>query len=101
MLGEVKCEISSDSMNNNIVQILFDEDTLQKIRNFSEEYNIKFQIKIKEDQIYFMFDIGEEIFKHYMFKKGINKIDLFWYYYIVEFIIGVTRHINEKLEDIS
>lgn len=74
---------------------------IKKLSSFSKEKNIKFEINIIEDEVNFMFDIGEELFKEYILKNGLNnKLNLFWYHSIVEFITENTKSLNSKIDNI-
>jgi len=65
---------------------------------FREESKIKYELTIKENQIYIRFHTGE-VFEPKMFTNSLDYDMLKKYYDIIEFIFRVTREINKVIEN--
>ena len=87
--------------NSNILAMeILTHDVMEEIINFYEKYNIKFEIVIKNNNIYVRFNTGV-MFEPNIFKKS-NDINTLWIYYnVLLFVTGITAIINEILADLE
>ena len=86
--------------SNILVMEILTHDVMEEIINFYEKYNIKFEIVIKNNNIYVRFNTGV-MFEPNIFKKS-NDINTLWIYYnVLLFVTGITAIINEILADLE
>ncbi len=75
-------------------------DIMEELVQFYEKYKIKYEIIIKDNNIYIRFDTGV-MFEPNILKKS-NDVNTLWIYYnILIFTINLTTKINKLLKDIE
>jgi len=73
-------------------------DVMQMMIEFREQSKIKYELTIKENQIYIRFHTGE-VFEPKMFTHSLDYDMLKKYYDIIDFIFKVSREINKVIEN--
>ena len=75
-------------------------DVMSEMVKFSEEYDIKFDIIIRNYKIYIRFHTGN-LFESNVLTKAINYDILKEYYDIIYFVLRVSKAINKAVEDVE
>ena len=105
--GKTKIEMDSSEFerhfdvyaDNKIVAMqILTSDIMDMMIQFREESKIKYELTIKENQIYIRFHTGE-VFEPKMFTNSLDYDMLKKYYDIIEFIFKVSREINKVIEN--
>lgn len=103
--GKTKVEMDSSEFekyfdinaeNKIIAMQILTSDVMQMMIEFREQSKIKYEITIKENQIYIRFHTGE-VFEPKMFTNSLDYEMLKRYYDIIEFIFKVSREINKVI----
>ena len=75
-------------------------DIMEELVNFYVKYKIKFEIVIKNNNIYIRFDTGS-MFEPNILRKS-NDINTLWVYYsILNFVTNFSFKINKLLKDVE
>lgn len=105
--GKEKLEMDSSEFekhfdvyaNNKIIAMqILTSDIMDMMINFRERSKIKYEITIKENEIYIRFHTGE-VFEPKMFTNSLDYDMLKRYYDIIDFIFKVSREINKVIEN--
>ena len=84
--------------NNNVAMRILTADVMQYMLDFSKI--AKYEITILKNHIYLRFETGE-MFEPKMGKSAIDKKTLQGYYYILKFIIGLSKKINGEIQSLE
>lgn len=84
--------------NKIIAMQILTSDIMAMMIEFKEESKIKYELTIKQNQIYIRFHTGE-VFEPKMFTHSLDYDMLKRYYDIIEFIFKVSREINKAIEN--
>lgn len=84
--------------NKIIAMQILTSDVMQMMIEFREQSKIKYELTIKENQIYIRFHTGE-VFEPKMFTNSLAYDMLKRYYDIIDFIFKVSREINKAIEN--
>lgn len=84
--------------NKIIAMQILTSDVMALMIDFIEQSKIKYELTIKENQMYIRFHTGG-MFEPGMFKKGLDYDRLKRYYDILEFVFKVTREINKAIDN--
>lgn len=104
--GKTKIEMDSSEFekyfdinadNKIIAMQILTADVMAMMIEFREEHKIKYELTIKENQIYIRFHTGE-VFEPKIFKNALDYDTLKRYYDIIDFIFKVSREINKAIE---
>lgn len=87
--------------NSNILSMeILTHDIMEELVNFYVKYKIKFEIVIKNNNIYIRFDTGS-MFEPNILRKS-NDINTLWVYYsILNFVTNFSFKINKLLKDVE
>lgn len=105
--GKTKIEMDStefekyfdiNSENKIIAMQILTSDVMAMMIEFREQSKIKYELTIKENQIYIRFHTGE-VFEPKMFTHSLDYDMLKKYYDIIDFIFRVSRKINKAIEN--
>jgi len=105
--GKTKLEMDStefekyfdiNAENKIIAMQILTADVMQMMIEFREQSKIKYELTIKENQMYLRFHTGE-VFEPKMFTHALDKDMLKRYYDIIDFIFKVSREINKIIEN--
>lgn len=105
--GKTKIEMDStefekyfdiNSENKIIAMQILTSDVMQMMIEFRKQSKIKYELTIKENQIYIRFHTGD-VFEPKMFTHALDYDMLKRYYDIIEFIFKVSREINKVIEN--
>jgi len=105
--GKTKLEMDStefekyfdiNAENKIIAMQILTSDVMQMMIEFREQSKIKYELTIKENQIYIRFHTGE-VFEPKMFTHALDYDMLKRYYDIIDFIFKVSREINKVIEN--
>lgn len=109
--GEKRVEIDSRVFENKFDVYASDEDATRTILNheviemmvdFNNELNIDYEVTIKNNCIYIMFDIQQKIFKNSLYKEvPLKKERLYIYYRILDFTMDITNKLMNSIESIE
>lgn len=84
--------------NSIIAMQILTSDIMDMMIQFREESKIKYELTIKENQIYIRFHTGE-VFEPKMFTNSLDYNMLKRYYDIIDFVFKVSRGINKAIEN--
>ena len=84
--------------NKIIAMQILTSDIMAMMIEFKEQSKIKYELTIKQNQIYIRFHTGE-VFEPKMFTHSLDYDMLKRYYDIIEFIFKVSREINKAIEN--
>lgn len=84
--------------NRIVAMQILTADVMEMMIDFIKTSEIKYELTIKENQIYIRFHTGN-VFEPKMFKDVLDYNMLKKYYDIITFIFNVTRAINEAIEN--
>lgn len=87
------------SPNRNLAMQLLTSDIMESLINFYTEYNLDFEIIIRNNTVYLRFFTGP-MFEP-ISENPIDKQLLFTYFCILEFILDVTKKINSTLNNLE
>ena len=105
--GKTKLEMDStefekyfdiNAENKIIAMQILTSDVMQMMIEFREQSKIKYELTIKENQIYIRFHTGA-VFEPKMFTHALDYDMLKRYYDIIDFIFKVSREINKVIEN--
>ena len=83
--------------DESIARSIFKDKFIETLINFHDKYNLDFEITLKNNNIYLRFYAGG-MFEPSIYKNSMDKEILFRYYVILNFIIEVTKSINEEIQ---
>ena len=84
--------------NQIVAMQILTSDIMEMLIEFKETSKIRYELTLKENQIYLRFFTGA-VFEPNIFKKSLDYNTLKRYYDIIEFIFKVTRSINKVIEE--
>lgn len=105
--GKTKIEMDSDEFekyfdvygdNKIIAMQILTSDVMEMMISFRNESKIKYEMTIKNNQIYIRFHT-EPVFEPKAFRKSLDYNMLKEYYDIIDFVFKVSRAINNKIEN--
>lgn len=85
--------------NKIIAMQILTSDVMAMMIEFREESKIKYELTIKNDQIYIRFHTGEVFEPQLLFKSALDYDMLKKYYDIIDFVFRVSRAINKAIEN--
>ena len=77
---------------------LLTADVMEDLLEFSKKLDIEYEMTFRKDTIYFRFYTGN-MFEPRSKGNALDKEDIYSYYEILEFIINITKKINDVVED--
>lgn len=87
--------------NNKILTMrILTHDVMDILVNFYKLYNLQFEIVIKGSYIYLTFSTGA-LFEPNIFSNSLDKKLFYKYYNILNFIIDLTKKVNDLIHDIE
>ena len=84
--------------NKIIAMQILTSDVMQMMIEFREQSKIKYELTMRDNQIYIRFHTGE-VFEPKMFTHSLDYDMLKKYYDIIDFIFKVSREINKVIEN--
>lgn len=79
---------------------LLTSDIMEILIDFYKQYGLEFEVVFKGQKIYLRFFTGA-MFEPKVFGGSMDKELIFTYYYILQFIIEITRKVNEVQQDLD
>lgn len=77
---------------------IFTSEVMQMMADFYNKTGVVYEIVLKEDNIYIRLNTGD-IFEPNIFKKAMNRQQIYTYYNILKFIVDLTKKINNVVKD--
>lgn len=79
---------------------VFTHDVMDELINFYKEFNVDFEIVLKDNKVYMMFHTGK-MFEPKIFSTK-NNVQILWTYYnVTNFIINFITKINKELQNLN
>lgn len=88
------------SNNEMLTMRLLTHDVMEELVNFYKMYNLQFEIVLKDNYIYLTFSTGA-LFEPNIFFNSLDKKLFYKYYNILNFIINLSKKINELMQNIE
>lgn len=88
------------SENKILAMQLLTSDVMELILDFYKKFNLQFEIVFKDDKIYLRF-ISGELFEPKIYKRSMERRNLFIYYSILNFVADLTKNINKTLNELD
>lgn len=79
---------------------LLSSDIMQLLIEFHKQYEIDYEIVFRNNTIYMRFFTGA-MFEPKIFKNSMDKQLLFIYFYVLKFIVEITKKVNKIIEELE
>ena len=95
---EFEKEFDVYSADNNLVSKIITPDIMKSLLDFKKEMNIRYEITIKDNHIYYRFFCGKLYKNNPLNSNPIDKKSLYKYYKVIEFSLNISEKLTELVK---